>query len=253
MIYLNNKLINVTIFPDKTSQVWKIDMENMDGYNDTIRWEFDNEGEFMHLVQLVTLIRAYTFNNTELVLQLPYLPYGRQDKSVSNDQTFALRSFMRQLSHLNFSSIEVLDPHSNVVESCMPNVVSKFPAKEIYMALGSCRPDLIVYPDLGALDRYSKQIDYPSISASKSRNQQTGYIENIKVNGDVKGKSILLVDDICDFGNTFILLTKKLLSKGAKEVNLYVTHGIFSGGLEVLRDSGIVNIYTKDGKINDTV
>ena len=50
---------------------------------------------------------------------------------------------------------------------------------------------------------------------------------------------------------TFKLLAKDLLAAGAKEVNLFVTHGIFSKGLRTLRNSGINRIFTKDGEASE--
>ena len=59
-----------------------------------------------------------------------------------------------------------------------------------------------------------------------------------------------MVDDLCDGGATFILLAKELLSKGAKEVHLFVSHGIFSRGLGVLFDAGIKRVFVKDGEMH---
>jgi len=58
MIYLNGQPIEVTIFPDKTSQVWKIP-EHFFSYKNEITWEFESESEFIHLAQLVALLKTY--------------------------------------------------------------------------------------------------------------------------------------------------------------------------------------------------
>ena len=54
------------------------------------------------------------------------------------------------------------------------------------------------------------------------------------MNGNVEGKNCLIVDDICDGGRTFTDLAKKLNDKGAKELYLFVSHGIFSKGYDEL-------------------
>jgi len=61
----------------------------------------------------------------------------------------------------------------------------------------------------------------------------------------------MIVDDICDGGATFILLAKELYAAGAKEVNLFVTHGIFSKGLIPLYEAGIKRIFTQDGEASE--
>jgi ribose-phosphate pyrophosphokinase len=52
----------------------------------------------------------------------------------------------------------------------------------------------------------------------------------------IKGKPILIVDDICDGGRTFIELAKVLREYGPSQITLYVTHGIFSKGFNVFKD-----------------
>jgi ribose-phosphate pyrophosphokinase len=50
----------------------------------------------------------------------------------------------------------------------------------------------------------------------------------------VNGKTVLIIDDICDGGKTFLELGKKLKELGAKSVLLHVTHGIFSKGRDAM-------------------
>jgi ribose-phosphate pyrophosphokinase len=87
----------------------------------------------------------------------------------------------------------------------------------------------------------------------KIRDQETGGITSLRMNTSggcnhyIKNKNILIVDDICDGGRTFIECAKILHLHEVNSVSLYVTHGIFSKGLAPLEDAGITEIYTKDG------
>ena len=74
------------------------------------------------------------------------------------------------------------------------------------------------------------------IYAQKVRNSQTGEIVETRLEKEAIAQDCIIVDDICDGGRTFIELAKVLKSKGAKDIYLYVTHGIFSKGIEVLRE-----------------
>jgi ribose-phosphate pyrophosphokinase len=47
--------------------------------------------------------------------------------------------------------------------------------------------------------------------------------------------NLIILDDICDGGQTFVELAKHLKAQGAKAIYLYITHGIFSKGLSVLK------------------
>lgn len=250
MIYLNGQPINVTIFPDNTSQVWKLPQGLLSLSNYAhITWVFQHEGEFMHLAQLKQLLDSYGFTST---LILKYLPYGRQDKEVGNDATFALRTFNKYLDFMNFNEIICMDPHSNVSLEYVRNFKAEYPIEEVLHLFNEYEHDLLCYPDKGALSKYKDIYKTSYMYGEKVRDQLTGNITSYEIKGQsVKGQKVLIVDDICDGGMTFKLLTKELLEAGAKEVNLFVSHGIFSKGLKTLHDSGIKRIFTTDGEASE--
>ncbi len=249
MIYLNGSPINVTKFPDNTSQVWKLPKDILEQTNYAhVVWDFQDEGEFMQLTQLKALLDLYKFKAT---LRLKYLPYGRQDKSVSNEATFALHSFAYLLNSLNFDEVVCIDPHSNVAEDSIKNFKAVYPTSEVWTAKYDTKADVFCYPDSGALHKYVKIYDHPHIYGKKLRDQSTGNISNYLLVGECKDESVLIVDDICDGGKTFILLAEALLKGGAKDVNLFVSHGIFSKGLKVIKDAGINRIFTKNGEVSE--
>lgn len=254
MLLLNGTMITPTIFPDNTSQVWHIPEEELHTCytkRPLIEWRFSSESEFMHLVQLKTLLNSMGCNNPSLYLS--YLPYGRQDREeVSNNTCFALVPFINLLRTLDFESIEVLDPHSTkLIESIATSV---YPHNRLIETIASCHTDIICYPDKGAKNKYEKiytQIKLPCIDASKVREESTGTIIKYELNSsdvDIREKNVLIVDDICDGGMTFIHLAKELYNKGALNVDLFVTHGIFSRGLYPLISAGIKSIHTYKGQ-----
>jgi len=69
------------------------------------------------------------------------------------------------------------------------------------------------------------------------RRAADGSIANVDIftRAPLSGKTCIIVDDICDGGRTFITLSRKLKEQGAAKVLLYVTHGIFSQGVDVLK------------------
>lgn len=246
MIKLNGIEIKPTIFPDKTSQVWKIPDVILKETNFVhVTWEFENEAEFLHLAQLKSLLDRHSI---ESVLRLPYLPYGRQDKKIDNNSTFALLTFAKLLNSLSFKEVICFDPHSDVADYTISNLRIEWPVKDVHLVHDTVNADLLCYPDSGAVSRYSDKMQLAYIHGSKVRNQATGIIDSYELKGDPKDKVILIVDDICDGGMTFILLAKELLTKGAKEVNLFVSHGIFSRGIKPLQEAGIKRIYTRKGQ-----
>lgn len=253
MISLNGVTVTPTIFPDHTSQVWKLPAEILlKRQTVEVIWQFTSEGEIIHLAQLKMLLQSH---GVRANLKLPYLPYARQDKSVSNTETFALRAFAHYVNMLSFESVEIVDPHSEVALELIKFSKAIYPAKQLETIAQSLEGEvLLCYPDKGAVKKYTKVYETlyrPHIYGEKVRDQLTGNITSYEVFGDPAGKTVLIVDDICDGGMTFKILAKDLLAKGAKEVNLFVTHGIFSRGLKTLKDSGINRIFAQDGEASE--
>ena len=56
MLLLNGQPVPVTIFPDKTSQVWKLPESTFDSKKQNVFWQFENESELFHLAQLQNLL-----------------------------------------------------------------------------------------------------------------------------------------------------------------------------------------------------
>ena len=248
MLSVNGIPVEYTLFNDNTSQIWHLP-ENITKLDwAIIEWEFFHEMEIMHLAQLKDLLDAW---NTKTVLEIKYLPYARQDKNISNDTTFALHTFAKILNAMNFYSIKILDPHSEVALNLIKNSSAVYPVEQVKQAIQLVNADGIVYPDKGASIKYDKIYEFPSISGEKVRDQATGKINKLVVPDAkrVTGGNILIVDDIMDGGATFILLAQILRFYTPKEMNLFVTHGIFSKGLKKLREEGIKRIFTAEGEV----
>ena len=81
----------------------------------------------------------------------------------------------------------------------------------------------------------------PLIYATKQRDTRTGALSNVEIHTggvDLGSRTILVVDDICDGGGTFLLLAEALRKAGIhNDLELYVTHGIFSKGTDALYKS----------------
>jgi len=189
---------------------------------------------------------------------MPFLPYGRQDKRISNDTTFALKTFADVINGMRFDSVRTLDVHSDIAEKLFDSFSNTHPTNEISRArreiarlkqgeIEQYNSLVNAFPDAGAKKRYSRSAN--DIIGHKVRDQATGYITEYKIEGEPEGKDILIVDDICDGGMTFKLMAKELYKQGAKSVHLYVTHGIFSKGVKTLKDDGIRRIFTREGEI----
>lgn len=172
---------------------------------------------------------------------------------VSGD-SFALKVFASQLNTLQFDKVKVLDPHSDAAAAAINNFVAI--SQETCLLHSATlqrqfqqKTLMLVAPDAGAL----KKIDAVARAAgveeyailSKKRDVASGKLTGFSLMaGDVRGRDMLIVDDLCDAGGTFIGSAQVLREAGAHSVSLYVTHGIFSKGVEHLFANGIDAIYT---------
>lgn len=267
MIRLNTFQIIPDIFPDKTSQVWNLH-DYMIIYPNPfhfIEWDFESEDELIHLNQLVYLLKSNKQNLKPIHLYLPYLPYGRQDKWASNKTTFAFYPFANLLNSMEFDLVSILDPHCSIFSINKSFEIKPF--EHLRYAINKFKPDQICFPDESSARRYSELISSitheemaaPSFSMPvqflKIRDHLTGNIISYELERWVhinkkenEGKKILIVDDICDGGSTFVKCATKLREIGFEKIGLYVTHGLFTKGFCELKKAGISEFYSKKGK-----
>lgn len=251
MITLINKsqqqIIRPTMFPDGTSQVWKLNLADMQSVK--IVWDFEQEAELIWVNQLIALLMAEKIAISELFI--PYLPYARQDKPISNTATFAKSVFLSMLNTQAVAKISTLDAHSECKE-----IVNYSAHDFINQALDAYKPDIVVFPDNGANHRYNRAVNTQEnniLVLNKNRNQMTGEITGLGIEWSFekdlnkptkKPIKCLIIDDICDGGATFNQAALFLHQRYNCQIALYVTHGIFSKGFDNMIASGISTFYT---------
>jgi len=251
MIRLNGEILPYTLFPDNTSQVWKLGC--LDGTEcHRVEWEFESEAEIIRLFQLKKLLDTVP---VDAKLYIHYLPYGRQDKPIKNYQTFGLHVFSEILNLMNFNTVVILDPHSHVALETINNSSPTYPKEQFKKIVQKTKPNAFCYPDSSAASKYGTIYcieDYPEVYFNKTREPSTGAITSMEiVNGeDIDLDSrVLMIDDICDGGMTFILAAKKLRELGTNYIALFTTHGIYSKGVNFLFDNGIDDVFCRKGQV----
>ena len=201
--------------------------------------------DLIALVQTVAILRQ-NYSDLLLDLDLPYVPYSRSDRSMDEYSCGGLKAIAPIINSLNFESVYISDPHSDVSEALLNNVVIHDQA-ECLDSFAETHPevlniDFIISPDSGALKKALKSanlLKIPLIEAVKVRELGTNKILRTSVyhNGaELVGKRVLILDDICEGGRTFMALAKVLKEEfQVKEVSLYITHGLFTYGWEQLQ------------------
>jgi len=170
-------------------------------------------------------------------LKLLYTPYARQDRKTSNEEPFSFKTFARLINACAFDSVVLHDPHSDVTPALIENcrVVKRVDLTPTELI----KVSVIVSPDAGAMKANHEVASthrIPHICATKVRDVITGHITETQLHTDMdlEGKRLLILDDICDGGRTFIELAKVLKTHNPASIHLFVTVGIYSKGLDVL-------------------
>jgi len=200
-----------------------------------------------HLMFLFTTINALQLAGAESVtLVLPTYPYSRQHKKGAREALTAAM-FGHMCEMLGVERIITLDIHSREIE----NSFSKLHLENLhasYQVLIALRkiidfsdPDLVVVaPDTGAISRnkfYAQALHRPLAMLYKerdysivSRDAKHSNIKSINLLGDVKGKTVLIADDMLATGGTMIIAMRELMSLGAKKIICMVSLPFFNAG-----------------------
>lgn len=180
-------------------------------------------------------------------LLIPYFPYARQDRVCNIGESFTLKMFSNIINSLKFNNVYILDPHSDAIRLLVDNYVPiyyKKYVKEAYYHISDIDTSevVLISPDSGANKKANALFEsigeFDSlVKCDKKRDLATGFLSDFEVfTDDLKHKSCLIVDDICDGGGTFVGLAKELKKKNAGNLYLYVSHGIFSKGFTELEE-----------------
>lgn len=242
MIFYQRSPVAITQFPDGSSSI-RVLVPTLT-QNHYITWKYDGDHECMAIWHLVHHIRDHC-PDAKIILDMPYLPNARMDRVKNPDEVFTLKWFSLFINKLNFYCVNIVDPHSNVGAALIDRVHTFGINVNVSRALcdigaqEEMHPDNIIlcYPDEGACKKYSEQLNsIQYIFGIKHRDWRTGQIESLELNNPsiAKGKTVLIVDDICSRGGTFMHTAHVLKNAGANNIYLYVTHcenTIFKGDL----------------------
>lgn len=196
------------------------------------------------IIELALLRDCLGFNKT-CKLILPYLPYSRADRAFVPGDCQGLLVFGRLLFAMSWDTVVTLDAHSHLqaVACCQVQDVAATPfimqAVEEFARSGVSDKLTVLLPDAGAALRYKLPADVRGLSITtlhceKKRDAATGKFMGFTVPELPPTSPILIVDDICDGGGTFLGIAAEIT--GTRPLGLYTTHSMYSQGQLKLRD-----------------
>ncbi|AMU77873.1 phosphoribosyltransferase family protein [Mycobacteroides abscessus] len=188
---------------------------------------------------------SYLDQPHNFVLMLPYFPAARADRGTP----LGAATYAKLINSMYADQVISVDLHSRAAWD-WTNDLTEVPVTALFIdrALMGREYDSVIAPDRGALSRAQQVATHLGIEVvrvEKYRDFATGRITGMELIGNVpKPGRFLVVDDICDGGGTFIALAE-LLNLPKDQLDLWVTHGIFSGKAGQLHDH-YGRIYTTD-------
>ena len=214
-----------------------------------IACHFRGSDDIVDIVMLVNAIRLELGKNIDIFLSIPYFPFARQDRAANRGEPNALQAFTAIINSLNFTGVCFTDPHSEVLEGLLtPGTALALRQWEVWTNDNLCitgNPNIktaLVSPDAGASKKTHKvaqAVGVDVIQAHKLRDTKTGAISGTWINEhDLNHYNrLIIVDDICDGGRTFIELAETIRRFDYNgQLDLAITHGIFSKGVATVQE-----------------
>lgn len=255
MLLLNDKKVEITVFPNGESKLDGEFIKQVAKPNNYIALHFESDVDLMHLLFLKKHLDSLPF--VEAVgLDMSYIPYSRMDRTEGTG-VFTLKTFAEFINNMNFKSVSVFEPHSDVslalIDRVKPFMVYDGMLDIVKEKVGfEDGKDFFFYPDAGAEKRYQGKIKGKHLFGIKHRNFKTGQIESFQIAGQTTEEDeynrVIIVDDLSSYGGTFYHSAKALREQyGFKEIYLVVGHAensILKGDL--IKSDLVDEIFTTD-------
>jgi len=238
-------------FPDGETYVRITDVEKLSRDEVLIIQTFypDQNTRIMEFLLTLDALREVGINEVKAII--PYLAYTRQDKIFLKGEPISIRAILNIFYDLGVREIYTIDVHSPKILEYFKGRLHNIIPSELFAKrlrdMVELDKTLIVAPDEGAKERarlLSKALDTEYVVIKKYRDRVTGEIRHeLPKDLYVRGRHVVIVDDIISTGGTLASIARFVRSLGAKEVVAVASHGLFVGNALVkLRNSGISRI-----------
>jgi ribose-phosphate pyrophosphokinase len=183
---------------------------------------------------------------------IPYMPYIRQSKVHREGESCSAEVVSRILSTSGVDRMLTFDLHNESAVSFFTVPVVHLSALSLLPPLMTCdAKTIVVSPDQGSAARAklaSDLLNVPLVVLQKKRSLVAGdIVEEITLQDDVTGTTVIMVDDIISTGSTIVKATRLLKDHGVKKVIVFAVHAVLAGNAKsILEQSGIDRFIVTD-------
>ena len=251
--FLKNRLVNSSIRKFSDGEIYIEINENIRGNSIFVIQSVSSPANdnLMELLLCIDALKRSSAKNITAVI--PYFGYARQDRKVVPRTSISAKLVSNLIAKAGTDRVVTVDLHAGQIQGFFDIPVDNLFATPIFARHVKKKiktKNLIcIAPDVGGTERaraLGKLLNV-GLAIVDKRRPKAGQSQVMNIIGDVRGKTCIIVDDIIDSGGTIVNAAAALKKRGAKDVHVYVTHGVLSGGAEnKIKKSNIKNLVITD-------
>ncbi len=206
-----------------------------------------------NLLQILAIISQARKTCSRIYAIIPYMGYARQDKQFLSGEVVTMSIVAKMLEAAGARKIFVVDIHSKTALNHFKiptENISAVPELAKYFKRMKLKNMLVVSPDIGGslrAKKFASLLNTDFITLKKSRDRKTGKIQIKSSKVDVKGRDLVVVDDIISTGGSIVKATQFLKKQKCKRVFVACTHGLFIGDAErKIKKAGVSQIISSN-------
>ena len=234
------------------------DGEYQPSLNETVRGNYvfivqstftpaDNLLELLLMIDAARRASAY-----KIAAVIPYFGFARQDRKDKPRVAIGAKLIANLLTKAGVDRIITMDLHADQIQGFFDVPVDHLYSSTIFVPfINSLKLENLVVasPDIGGSKRantYSKFLQVPMVICHKYR-EKANEVSEMTVIGDVKGKNVIIIDDIIDTAGTLSKAADLMMGQGALSVRAFITHPVLSGpAYDRINDSKLTELYVTD-------
>ena len=251
--FLKNRLVNSSIRKFSDGEIYIEINENIRGNSIFVIQSVSSPANdnLMELLLCIDALKRSSAKNITAVI--PYFGYARQDRKVVPRTSISAKLVSNLIAKAGADRVVTVDLHAGQIQGFFDIPVDNLFATPIFARHVKkkikTRNLICIAPDVGGTERaraLGKLLNV-GLAIVDKRRPKAGQSQVMNIIGDVRGKTCIIVDDIIDSGGTIVNAATALKKRGAKDVHVYVTHGVLSGGAEnKIKKSNIKNLVITD-------
>ena len=202
-----------------------------------------------NLLQALSIISEAGKSSSKIYAIIPYMGYARQDKQFLGGEVITMSIVAKMIKMAGAKKAIFVDIHSKTALNHFKipkENVSAIPELAKYFKKMKLTNPLVVSPDLGGSLRAKKfagALNTDFVALKKSRDRNTGKVQIQSSKADVRGRDLVVIDDIISTGGSVAKATQFLKRQKCKRVFVACTHGLFIGdAVKKIKKAGVSQI-----------